>query len=191
MEPTLHPVQANVQVDVKLSRLLIFVKGVLLIPHFIALYVLQMVSAVLTFIAWFAILFTAKYPRGMFDFSVGVLRWQWRVMTYMTLLTDKYPPFSLSPDPAFPATYDVVYPERLSRLLIFVKWILAIPHFIALWLLSIAYLIVIIIAWFAILFTGQFPSGLAKFAIGFMRWNARVGAYLMLLTDVYPPFSLD
>ena len=90
-----YPVKFGVQYPEKLSRGLIFIKWLLLIPHFIILYVLEIVAFVVTFIAWFAILFTGKYPRGMFDFNVGVLRWYNRVQAYFLLMTDEYPPFTL------------------------------------------------------------------------------------------------
>ncbi len=90
-----------------------------------------------------------------------------------------------------PLTYDVEYPEELSRWLIFVKWLLAIPHIIILYALGIAASVVTFIAWFAILFTGRYPQGLYGFAVGYMRWSLRVQAYVLLMRDEYPPFSLD
>ncbi len=184
------PVAFDVEYPERLSRLLIFFKWLLAIPHFIILYALILVTEVLTFIAWFAILFTGRYPRGMFNFVVGVFRWQHNVTAYAALLRDEYPPFSLSAG-EYPVTYDVEYPERLSRWLIFVKWLLIIPHFIVLLFIGIAYEITAIISWFAILFTGRYPEGLFRFAVGVTRWGARVNAYVWLLRDEYPPFSLQ
>jgi hypothetical protein len=149
----------------------------------------MLVAEVLTFIAWFAILFTSRYPKGMFDFVVGINRWQNNVDAYVLLLRDEYPPFSLSAGQN-PVTFDIEYPERLSRLLIFVKWLLIIPHLIVVLFLVIVYGITLVIAWFAILFTGRYPKGMFDFAVGLLRWGVRMNAYYMLMRDEYPPFSL-
>lgn len=183
------PVAFDVEYPDRLSRLLIFVKVLLAIPHFLVLYALMVVAEVLTFIAWFAVLFTGRYPRGMFDFVVGVFRWQYNVSAYANLMRDEYPPFSLESG-QYPVTYSVEYPEKLSRWLIFVKWLLVIPQVIVLLALAIAYDVMLVISWFAILFTGHYPRGLFRFAVGLMRWGARVNAYVWLLRDDYPPFSL-
>jgi hypothetical protein len=153
-------------------------------------------------IAFFAILFTAKYPKGLFEFSVGVLRWSWRVgfYSYQALGTDKYPPFSLDPDPDYPADLDVPYPERLSRGLVLVKWwLLAIPHWIIVGIFQGGYggrggggliSLLAIIAAIVLLFTGKYPESIFKLVIGFNRWSYRVFVYVSLLTDKYPPFRL-
>ena len=184
-----YPVEFNVEYPEKLSRLLIFVKWLLAIPHFIVLYALAIAVEVVTVIAWFAILFTGRYPRGMFDFVVGVYRWQYNVTAYASLLRDDYPPFSFESG-RYPVTYNIEYPEKLSRWLIFVKWLLVIPSLISLAFVQLAVLVTTVIAWFAILFTGRYPEGLFGFAVGATRWGARVNAYVLLLTDKYPPFSL-
>ena len=173
----------------RLSRWLIFVKWLLAIPHFLILYALGAVVNIITFIAWFAILFTKRYPRGLFDFVVNVNRWNANVLAYYGLFRDEYPPFSWEPG-NYPVTYEVDYPEELSRWLIFVKWLLAIPHFIVLMFLYIAAFVAWFIAWLAVLFTGRFPRGLFDFIVGVVRWNYRVNAYTNLLRDDYPPFSL-
>ena len=184
-----YPLVFDVEYPERLSRWLIFVKWLLAIPHLIILYALIAVAEIITVIAWFAILFTGRYPKGMFDFVVGILRWDHNVTAYIALLRDDYPPFSLSAG-QYPVTYDVEYPERLSRLLIFFKWLLVIPNLIVLALVGIAYFVTLIIAWFAILFTGRYPEGLFRFAVGTIRWSARVNAYMWLLRDEYPPFGL-
>jgi hypothetical protein len=147
-----------------------------------------------TLIAFFAILFTTRYPRGLFDFNVGVIRWSWRVSFYgyAALGTDRYPPFTLADVPDYPARLEIDYPQQLNRWLPLVKWLLAIPHYFVLAFLYLAVLVVVIVAWFAILFTGRYPRGIFDFVEGVIRWHNRVVAYaLILVTDRYPPFSLS
>ena len=190
---TPYPVRVDAALDAPLSRWLWLVKWLLLIPHVVVLVFLWAAFVVVTVIAFFAILFTGRYPRSLFDFNVGVMRWSWRVhyYGYWALGTDRYPPFSLHEVPDYPAHLDVDYPERLSRGLIFVKWLLAIPHFIVIYVLNIVVSIVLFIAWFAILFVGRMPRGMHGFITGYYRWSYRLFTYLLLLTDAYPPFSLD
>jgi len=185
-----YPLRFDIAYPEKLSRWLILVKWLLAFPHFLILYALGTVANVITFVAFFAILFTARYPRGLFDFVVNIYRWQENVFAYYALFRDDYPPFSWEAG-KYPVTFEVDYPENLSRWLIFVKWLLAIPHIIVLVFLYVAALVVWVIAWFAILFTGRFPRGLFDFLVGVSRWGLRVNAYaFLLLRDDYPPFSL-
>ncbi len=184
-----YPLRYDVEYPEELSRWLIFVKWLLAIPHIIILYALAYAASVVTFIAFFAILFTRRYPRGLFDFAVNVNRWGANVMAYTMLFRDEYPQFSWEPG-QYAVTYDVNYPEELSRWLPLVKWLLAFPHYIVLLFLFIGALVALIIAWFAILFTGRFPRGLFDCTVGVHRWNYRVTAYANLLRDEYPPFSL-
>ncbi len=185
-----YPVTFDVEYPEELSRWLIFVKWILAIPHFIVLYGLGLVAMALTFIAWFAILFTKRYPRELFDFVVNINRWSANVTAYFSLLRDEYPPFSWDAG-LYPLTYDVEYPEELSRWLIFVKWILVIPHIIVMLFLFIGVFIAQTIAFFAILFTKRFPESLFTFLVGVNRWSVRVNAYINLMRDEYPPFSLE
>ena len=184
-----YPLRYDVEYPERLSRLLIFVKWLLAIPHFLILYALGVVVYVIEIIAFFAILFTRKYPRGLFDFAVGVARWNANVGAYVGLLRDEYPPFSWDLG-KYPVTYEVDYPEQLNRWLPLIKWLLAIPHYIVLALLFIVALLFWVIAWFAILFTGRFPRGMFDFIVGTLRWNYRVTAYVVFMRDEYPPFSL-
>ena len=185
-----YPLRFDIEYPEKLSRWLIFVKWLLALPHFLILYALGTVANVITFVAFFAILFTGRYPRGLFDFVVNIYRWQENVFAYYALFRDDYPPFSWEAG-KYPVTFEVDYPENLSRWLIFVKWLLAIPHIIVLVFLYVAAMVVWVIAWFAILFTGRFPRGLFDFLVGVNRWGLRVNAYgFLLLRDDYPPFSL-
>jgi len=171
-----------------LSRGLIFLKWLLVIPHLVVLYLLSFATSVVFFIAWFAILFTGNYPRGMWDFSLMVRRWTANVSAYYFLMRDEYPPFGAEP---YPVQYEIAYPERLSRGLIFIKWLLIIPHLIALVVLAVVAAFIWFISWFAILFTGGYPRGMFDFMAGFLRWVERVNVYVLLMTDDYPPFSME
>ena len=136
------------------------------------------------------LLFRRKYPRWWFDWNVEVTRFTTRVGTYLGLLRDEYP----STDEQQAVHLDLDYPDAaqdLNRFLPLVKWILAIPHFIVLAVLAVASLVVTVIAWFAIIFTGRYPRGMFQFVVGVGRWSLRVEAYaFLLITDRYPPFSL-
>ncbi len=189
VEGASYPLRYDVDYPERLSRWLIFVKWLLAIPHFLILNVLGSVQGVLTCIAFFAILFTRHYPRGLFDFAVYIQRWSANVGAYTALQRDEYPPFGGDPG-KYPVTFAVDYPEVLSRWLIFFKWLLAIPHYIVLGVLYLAVVVTIIIAWFSILFTERYPRGLFDFAVGVARWTLRVTAYIYLIRDEYPPFSL-
>jgi hypothetical protein len=186
-----YPVRFDVEYPERLSRWKIFLKWLFAIPHFIIVVLLINVAGILQFIAFFAILFTKKWPRGLFDFTVQIYRWTANVSAYaLLLLRDEYPPFSGDAG-EYPVTLEVDYDENLSRWQIFVKWLLAIPHYIVLAFLLIAVYVTVFIAFFAILFTGRYPRALFDFAVGTMRWWIRVNAYAhWLMTDRYPPFSL-
>jgi hypothetical protein len=194
------PVRFEGELDVPLSRWLWLVKWLLVLPHIVVLVFLWLALVVLTVVAWFAIVFTGRYPRGMFDFNLGVLRWTWRVgfYSYSALGTDRYPPFTLAPVADYPAQLDVEYPERLSRGLPFVKWLLAIPHLIVVgiligsggWAIGLVGVLVLVAA-VVLLFRQRYPSGIFDLVIGFNRWAARVAAYVLLMRDEYPPFRLD
>lgn len=184
-----YPVNVDVQYPERLNRFLPLVKWLLIIPHAIIVYFLQLAYNVVSFIAFFAVLFTEKYPKGLFDFAVGVRRWSLNVNAYAWLMRDDYPPFSWEPG-EYAATLDVQYPERLNRWMPLVKWLLAIPHLIVLAFVAIAAILAVIIAFFAILFTASYPRGLFDFILGFLRWMERVQAYMLFMRDEYPPFSL-
>jgi hypothetical protein len=200
------PVRVDARLDERISRWLWLVKWLLLIPHYIVLAFLWLALAVLTVVSFFVILFTARYPRGVFDFNLGVLRWTWRVTVYGygVLGTDRYPPFTLRDVEDYPARLHIEHPQHLSRGLVLVKWwLLAIPHFLVLALVNgtgggmwsrqapgLKNLLVLIAA-IALLFTARYPRGLFDFVVGLNRWGLRVGAYVLLMTDHYPPFRLD
>lgn len=150
--------------------------------------VLGAAAAIVALIAWFAILFTGRYPQGLWDLAAYYLRWRVRAVAYIALLRDEYPPFGEGP---YAASVELAppHPER-DRLTVAFRIFLVVPHLIAIWALGIAWAFTTIIAWFAILFTGRFPADLYRFGVGVLRWNTRVESYLLLLHDTYPPFSL-
>ncbi|MEU5992428.1 DUF4389 domain-containing protein [Spirillospora sp. NPDC047418] len=204
------PVRVDGRLDEPLSRWLWLLKWLLLIPHYIVLFFLGIAFAVLTVVAFFAILFTGDYPRSIFEFNLGVLRWVWRVAFYGygALATDQYPPFTLKDVPDYPARLDIDYPERLSRGLVLVKWwLLAIPHYLVIALFTGGGIgigsddgsrnvpglvgVLVLIAAVALLFTTRYLRGVFGFVMGMNRWTLRVAAYAFLMTDRYPPFRLD
>ena len=137
------------------------------------------------------ILFRQRYPRWWFDFGLELARFGMRVGAYLVLLTDKYPSTVEHQNIELEIDYPDVE-QDLNRWLPLVKWFLAIPHYFVLFFLSIAAFFAVIIAWFAILFTGRYPRGLFDFVLGVGRWALRVHVYaFMLVTDRYPPFSLE
>jgi hypothetical protein len=215
MEPRAsdYPLRFTGELAPDLSRGLWLVKWLLAIPHFIALFFLSIAFAGVSVVAFFAILFTGRYPRALFDFNVGVLRWSWRVgfYSYSALGTDRYPPFTLKDVPDYPARLELEYPQSLSRGLVLVKWwLLALPHYLVVavfagggwavwtgsgtqWMWSSGGLVglLVLFAGIVLLFTGRYPQSLYDFVMGMNRWVFRVAVYATLMTDSYPPFRLD
>lgn len=197
-----YPVRLSARLDPPLSRWRWLVKWFLALPHLAVLAVLWIGTSLTTFAAGVAILFTCRYPRALFDFNVGVMRWTWRVSFYAFsgLGTDRYPPFRLKPDARYPADFDVDYPERLSRGLVLVKWwLLAIPHYLIVALIAggigphvggVASILTLVgVVTLAI--RGAYPESVFDLVIGLNRWGFRVLAYAALMRDEYPPFRLD
>jgi uncharacterized protein DUF4389 len=210
--PAAYPVRLDGHLDPGVSRWQWLIKWILVIPHAVVLAFLWMAAAVLTVIAGFAILFTGRYPRSIFEFNSGVFRWTWRVAFYAisAFATDRYPPFSLTADPSYPADLTIDYPEHLSRGLVLVKWwLLALPHYLIVavfaggWTLGwrsgqwqtagglgliglLALIAVVILA-----VRGRYPDSIFDLVMGMNRWCYRVLAYAALMRDEYPPFRLD
>ena len=207
-----YPLKLEGHLEGDVSRWLWLVKWLLLIPHFVVLLFLGIGFILGTVLAFFAILFTGRHPRGIFDFKVGVMRWGWRVAFYgySALGTDRYPPFTLADVPDYPARLEVEYPQELSRGLVLVKWwLLALPHYLVIsvfsggavtfatgrdevWTSGFGLIgLLVLIAGVVLLFTTRYPTGVFEFVMGMNRWVNRVVAYAALMTDEYPPFRLD
>lgn len=211
-----YPIRLEGDLSPKLSRWLWLVKWFLLIPHIVVLVFLWIAFAFLTFLAFFALLFTGRYPRGMFDFNTGVLRWTWRVVyySYSALATDEYPPFTLKDVPSYPARLELDYPETHRRGLPLIGWwILGAPQYAIAGILSgsavsgsaaaggsstgwyysstgLIDVLVFVVA-MLLLFKNRYPRDVFDVLMGFNRWCLRAFAYGALLTPIYPPFRLD
>jgi hypothetical protein len=209
-----YPLALSGRLDEPLSRWMWLVKWLLLLPHYLVLALLVPVFVILTIVAGVAILLTGRYPRAVFDFNVGVLRWTWRVAFYgySALGTDRYPPFTLD-SADYPADLQVAYPARLSRGLVLVKWwLLVLPHYLIVAVLAGGALswtfqdgprswnvslgggvigVLVVVAGLLLLVRAAYPRGLFDLVMGLNRWVYRVIAYAALLTDEYPPFRLD
>lgn len=209
---TTQPVHVNADLAPGQSRWLWLVKWVLLVPHYVVLAFLWVAFAGTSIVAFFAILFTERYPRALFDFNEGVLRWSWRVhfYGYAALATDRYPPFTLREVADYPAHLTIDYPEHLSRGLVLVKWwLLALPHYLVVGVLvggagyavardgrSVAtglglIDVLVLVAGVTLLVGRAYPQRLFALVMGLDRWVLRVAAYAALMTDEYPPFALD
>jgi hypothetical protein len=209
-----YPVRVSARHDVPPNRWLWLIKWVLLVPHYIVLAGLWTGFALALLIAYVAVLTTGRYPAKLFAFSVGVLRWTWRVVYYgyVVLGTDRYPPFTLKAVPGYPADMHIDTTMDRHRWLPLVAWLLAVPHAMILSSLLNTHLVRIIqihpldlsivipvgvtsigitVVATQLAITGQHPRGLYDLFTGVARWSLRLAAYVALLTDVYPPFRLD
>jgi hypothetical protein len=183
-----YPVRFEVDYPEELNRWLPLVKWLLLIPHYFVLFFVIVAAFFVGVFAFFAVLFTGRWPRGAFDFIVGTARWCYRVAVYFHLMTDRYPPFSLEHDPDYPARLEVDYPERFDRWRPLVQWLLAIPYLIVASVLYYLTGIITFIAFFTVLFTKQIPRGMFDLMLPGMRWNLRGNAYAYFVVDRYPPW---
>jgi hypothetical protein len=209
-----YPLHLEGELAPRLNRGLWLVKWLLVIPHVLVLAVLWVAFLATSVAAFASILVTGRYPRPIFDFNVGVLRWSWRVgfYSYSALGTDRYPPFTLADVPDYPARLSVAYPSSLSRGLVLVKWwLLALPHYLVVtvfaggayagwnavgdgdaWMSGSGLIgLLVCIAAIVLLVRGRYPRGIYDLVLGLNRWVFRVVAYAALMTDAYPPFRLD
>jgi len=202
MEARTYPARLDGTLDPATSRWLWLVKWLLVLPHLLVLAFLWLAVLLVTVAAGVSILVTSRYPRPLFDFSVGVMRWTWRVGFYSISAfgTDRYPPFTLRPDPTYPADFEVDYPERLSRGLVLIKWwLLALPQLVIVGVLAGGFGmhagnligILALVAAVILAATRRYPPELFDLVMGFNRWCYRVLAYVALMRDEYPLFRLD
>jgi len=192
-----YPATLTVETPPKIANWRPLVQWFLAIPHYIVLNVLGIVSGVVAIISWFAILITGKLPEGLASFQALYLRYSNRTYAYAGFLVEPYPPFTFGTVTADPGDYpgvrtDVVPEyENRNRVTVFFRLFLLIPQIVVLYILQIVASIVWFISLFVVLFTGSWNDGMRNLVLGYMRWSLRVGAYGTLLTDEYPPFSLD
>lgn len=208
--PAIGAVRLTGQFDPHLSRWLWLVKMLLAIPHFVILAALWVPFILTTLFAGVAILITGHYPRRLFDFNVGILRWNWRVgfYVYAALGTDRYPPFTLATRDDYPAHFDVIYNTHPSKALMPLKWLIAVPHLVIVALVMGDLLslnqptnvasgafsilnVLVVIAGVFLLVTSRYPRPLFDLLIGINRWVYRVMAYVAFMSDEYPPFRLN
>jgi hypothetical protein len=188
-----YPIDLEFNRDLDVANWRPLVNWLLAIPHWIVLYLLGIVAFVLWIVSLFTVLFTQRNP--FLGFQTMYLRYYWRVASFAGFMRNEYPPFDFatSDDAVVPdaAVVTVEDPGDMNRFLGFVKWLLAFPHYIVLWLLEIAVFVVLVIQFFVVLFTGKWNGPMREFVVGVARWYTRVHAYVFLLTDKYPPFSLQ
>jgi hypothetical protein len=190
-----YPVRLGFDRGYEVDRWRSIANWLLAIPQLIVAYVLWLIEAVLALLCFFLVLFTRQIPEPIFAFRVMVYRYVWRVLSYANFMRNEYPPFAFDTvvpdDGSDAASFTIDPPGEMNRWAPLYKWFLAIPHYFVLWLLEIGVLIVWIIAFFAVIFTGGYPQALRDYVVGVTRWYFRVNAYVLFMTDVYPPFSLQ
>jgi hypothetical protein len=193
--PGAYPVRVDFDRDLRVDRWRPIANWLLGIPQLVVLYALLLVERALGFLSFFLVLFTTEIPEPILNFRAMTYRYWWRVISYVGFMRNEYPPFSFNSvtadDGIDAATYSIDPPGAMNRWAPLYKWFLAIPHYFVLFFLEIGLLFVIIIAFFAVIFTGEYPQALRDYHVGVMRWFYRVDAYVFFMTDEYPPFSLQ
>jgi hypothetical protein len=185
-----YPVTFEADYEERRSRLTAFFRLLLAIPHAILLYIYALATFVLVVVAWVVIVLTGHYPKGLYDFIAGFVRYATRFLAYTVLLCDPYPPFNGSEDTAYPVRLVFAGPlESYSRLRTFFRGILAIPILILRYVMNLLLEIGAVAAWFIVLITGKLPRGLFDLMVLANSYTARSDAYLFLLTETYPPFQ--
>jgi hypothetical protein len=186
-----YPVNVAADRRTEYSRFLPLIKWLLLIPQYIALFFLAIGAMVVAFLAFFATLFTGRYPEGMWNYMVGVHRYSLRVMAYHMLITDVYPAFSLDEQPEDEVRLNAIYPEKVARWRPLFAWLIAIPYLIVASVLVWVASICSIIAFFTILFTKEIPEGLFKMIRNALNWQLRGNFYSYWMSTEYPPFEWE
>jgi hypothetical protein len=186
-----YPVDVDAQLLPEYSRFMPLIKWLILIPHYVVLFFLGIGAMFVAFIAFFATLFTAKYPEGMWNYMVGVHRWALRVMAYHFLITDTYPPFTLEETAEDTIQLKAEYPERVARWRPFFAGLICIPYAIVASLIYLVASICSFFAFFTILFTKKIPEGLFNVIRNGFTWNLRAGFYSYWMSVEYPPFEWD
>lgn len=194
VSPPVHPVQVDLDAPLAMERWRPFVNWLLAVPHWLVVYALTVLRNALLVVAFFTVLFTESIPRPIVEVVAMTYRYQWRVVSYALFLREAYPPFDFTPatgdDGRDPAVYAIEEAARLDRWKPLYKWLLAIPHVIVLTVLGMLAAVVVAVAAFAVLTTGEYPRPLRDIVVGVARWELRVEAYILFLTDEYPPFTL-
>jgi hypothetical protein len=186
-----YQVDVDAQLLPEYSRFMPLIKWLIVIPHYVVLFFLGIGAAFVAFIAFFATLFTARYPEGMWNYMYGVQRWAMRVIAYTMLITDKYPPFTLQETPEDTIQLKAEYPERVSRWRPFFAWLIVIPYMIVASLIFMVAQICSFFAFFTILFTKRIPEGLFNVIRNGFTWYMRANFYSYWMSVEYPPFEWD
>jgi hypothetical protein len=190
-----YPARLEFHGDRHIKRWRPLVQWLLAVPQLLIAGVLGTLRSVLILVSFFAVLFTRRIPRWLFDVIAMTIRYEWRTTSYALFLHEDYPPFDFEPGAADDGvephtTVDLVYPEALARWKPLYKWAIALPHYVVLMALAFSAVFVLVAGFVAVLLTGEYPAGARDYLVGFYRYNLRVQSYVGLLTDEYPPFSL-
>jgi len=189
--PGAYPVDVDAELLPEYSRFMPLIKWLILIPHYICLIALGIGAFFVMIAAFFATLFTARYPEGMWNYMVGLQRWVLRVMAYHMFISDKYPPFTLQETPDDTVRLEAQYPEHVSRWRPFFAWLIILPYSIVASIIYWVAGICAIFAFFTILFTKKIPAGLFGVIRNGFTWNMRAGFYSGWMSTEYPPFEWD
>lgn len=184
----MYPISYEADYNREPNRLTTFFRLLLAIPWLIVGYIYAIAGIFTWIAAWFALLFTGRYPQGLYNFNSGVLRYFTRINSYVALLTDQFPPFGLSPDPTYPVRLQVApRAEKQSRLKVFFRLILFLPLIVVSYAMNALHTGAVFVSWLTIVFRGYQPAGAHNALVFTTAWQARIGGYIGLLTDVYPP----
>jgi len=192
---TTYPVQLDLTSDTRIARWRPLVQWLLAIPHIAVSSVLTSLRQLLTLISFVTVLFTKRIPPQVYDAIAMTYRYEWRSTSYALFLHEQYPPFDFQPGSdddgaASNTTVNFTYPDEMSRWKPLYKWLLAVPHYVVVLALAVASIFVILFGFVAVVVTGTYPIGARDFLVGVYRYGLRVQAYVGLLTDVYPPFTV-